>query len=272
VSDSYWNNTICINSNNLGFLEKDITYLLEREGCRRLEELPEVSDSEKIPYRWELGWPLIITLSQSQIGWTVMKVSPVSFFCERAKGANRPRLSTLAIELGCDAFYFGVYDSHLGVLLEANAEGQTLITGGISPDFETIIETFYNERIDRINKVSNFHLLKVPESLQKAIQANEDPELLKKEAEWDRLEKLRESEDNFEKALAITDSLYEDEDYAKGHTERIDETLKKVMGCRSWYRNRLYSSMYTKLDPGSVRLYFQLPDIYQPQQMYVLDD
>jgi hypothetical protein len=277
MSYKYWNDTVCINCDDLNAIEQHITHLLEQEGCHQLHELPKVDDPEQIPYDWELDWPLIIALSKSQIGWTVVNVSPVRFFCERAKGANRPRLSTLAMKLGCDAFYFGVYLSSLGVLLEANAQGQTFVTGAISPDFETFQESFYDERIDSIESVSDFQLLKVPEPLKKAIQANQDTELLSKQAEWDAEEqrqidealRLQEENPDLPSVIVVPDNGA----YSKGHTERIDEALAEAIGCpNSWGRNRLYGIMYTELPgSGSKALYFQLPDSYQPQHLYADD-
>jgi hypothetical protein len=251
ISDVYWNDTVCINCNDLSFIEKHITHLLEQEGCRRLNQIFQVPNSERRPNNWQPGSPLTITLSKSQSGWTVLNTSPTRFFCERAKSINRLRLSVLAMELGCDAFYFGVYDRLLGILLEVDAQGQTFISG--SPDVRVKVHTFYGEQINDPELASDFHRLQVPEAFQKAMQANQEPELLRKQAEWW----------NFS-------DLYDDEDFQKGHSERIDEALQDAIGCLNRYD-------ITDLEIGhrsgveSIKLYFQLPDGYQPQQMYADD-
>jgi hypothetical protein len=267
-SHRYSNETICINCNDLDLIEQRIVYLLEQEGCRRLDELPPIEGRELISYEWDLRCPVIILIASSSIqsGWTVLKVSPATFFCQRAREANRPRLSTLAMELGCDAFYFGVYGGYLGILLEANTQGQTFVTGGISPD--EIVENFYDEQIDSMKQVSNFELLKVLEPLDKAIRTNEDPEYLKKEAEWDRLGDLfREDPESY---LSLMES-YEEGDYDKARLQRIDEAMREVMGCpnKYWYSNVHYDLMYTshldRLPGGGKALYFDLPRSYVHQ-------
>jgi hypothetical protein len=258
VSDPCWNSTICINCNNLSFIEKHITHLLESEGCRRLDQI----DSTQIPYNWQSGSPLVITLSKSQIGWIVVKTSPFRFFCERASSVNRLRLSALAMQLGCDAFYLGVYDSVLGILLEVNAQGQTFISG--SPDPGVRVYSFYGEQINDPELVSDFHLLQVPESFQKVIKVNEDPELVQKESEWWKLYELY--QEHPELAPPVIE-FPDDEAFQKGYTERIDEALQEAIGCLNSY-DITHSELSHRSGVETIKLYFQLPDNYQPQQMY----
>lgn len=100
------------------------------------------------------------------------------------------RLSTLAVQLGCDAFHYRVVRNFCGILLEANDTGRTFLTGwndieGVD-DMEEI-ERFYEEKIDKPDDEPQFSLLEVSESIQAAMRVNDDPEIARKEAEYDRL-------------------------------------------------------------------------------------
>lgn len=67
------------------------------------------------------------------------------------------------MQAGCDAFHYGVYH-YWGVLLEANASGQTLASGYL--DCYDIKELkFYDEPVTELSGRLQFLLLDVPEEL-----------------------------------------------------------------------------------------------------------
>ena len=278
----YWNDTICIHCDNPNTIAQQLTHLLEPEGFCRLNELPPYPDPdpEQIPYIWKLGCPLIITLFPGQGGWTIIKTFPFEFLCQRTEGASRPRLSALAMELGCDAFHLGVYDRVAGILLEADAAGRTFVSGC----FEDCIpsDRFYDEQIDDMELISGFSLLKVPETLQAAMRASEESEVSKKQAEIERLqaevERLKTENADYQEAEKLL--LDVGGDYFGGltaHTTWIDRAMVKAMEIfRCWYSNSLIEDIYTnpqKLAAKEAKLlYFQPPTSYQPRQRYVLTE
>jgi hypothetical protein len=194
---------------------------------------------------------------------------PSELLCERSEGANRPRLSVLATQLGCDAFYLGVYDRVVGMLLEANAAGLTFVSGSFGPDIPS--EQFYDEQIDDTELISRFSLLKVSERLQEAIQINEDPELQRIEAEVRRLIEREAYAD-----LSVFESSIDRiDEFQQGYTERIDGAFQKVIhGSNDWYSAFPIYNIYTKSEELVAKeaklLYFQPPVTYKPREPYVL--
>jgi hypothetical protein len=275
----YWNDTICIHGDNPNTIAQQITNLLEPEGFRRLNELPPHPDPdpEQMSYSWQLGCPLIIALFPGQGGWTIVKTFPVRFLCERAAGASRPRLSALAMQLGCDAFYLGVYERVVGMLLEADAAGRTFVSGCYEPDIPS--EKFFDEQIDDTELISRFFLLEVSEPLQAAIGVNQEPEYLRKQVEIDRLmAEVENSNSQYPEELWTQIDILIDEEYPfNGHTVRIDRALAKaidVSNCWGWDSYNLLENIYTNPQELAAKeaklLYFQPPATYQPRQPYVL--
>lgn len=264
----YWNFTTCIRTDNIDAIEQEITHLLEQEGCRRLTQLPQHEGSlEQIQavHPWEQSCnPWIISLFAGKSGWTIVKTSPSELLCQRTEGAIRPRLSVLAMQLGCDAFHLGVYWSQVGILLEADATGRTFISGAFGLNRPT--EQFYEERINLPGSLKQFSLLKVPELMAAAMRVNQDPELQRKKAEVDKL-----LSENANSALlpAPMDEVFE------GYTERIDRALAKVIAIsKSWYWFDLTYDIYAhpeQLAAAEARLlYFQPPTTYKPGKAYTL--
>lgn len=272
------NFTTCIRSNNINTIEQKLTRLLEAEGCCRLNELPQIRDSSQVPHIWESDCSLIINLYSSQSGWTIVKTAPQEFLCQRAKGDNRTRLSALAILLGCDAFYLGMYSSYIGILLEADASGRIFVSGG--SDIGTSGERFWEEQINAVGDlkdIAQFSILEVPELLQAAMRANENSELLAKEAEVDRL--IEENSDESDRQLSILEFFNDETDeFHQGYAQRIDRALAKVIDDShdqsQWYCNNLIYDVYSELSPlandRAKLLYFQLPSTYQPSEPYGL--
>jgi hypothetical protein len=237
----YWNHTTCIHCDNLNTIARQITHLLEPEDFSRLNELPPYPDPdpEQIPYIWKLGCPIIIALFPGQGGWTIVKTFPFEFLCERATGASRRRLSALAIQLGCDAFYLGVYDRVAGMLLEADAAGRTFVSGCYEDCIPS--EQFYDEQIDDMELISGFSLLEVSETLQTAMRASKESEVLKQQAEIERLqaevERLKAENADYREAEKLL--LDVGGDFFGGltaHTTRIDRAMVKAMNfCGYWY-------------------------------------
>lgn len=260
----YWNFTTCIRSDNLAAIAQAVTHLLEQEeGCRRLTQLPQlIIEPEQLrilpgrerPRLWVVG------LFSGTGGWTIVKTWPGVLLCIRAEGASRLRLSDLAMQLGCDAFHLYVARDICRVLLEVNATGRIFISGqsdyeGVESDDET--SQFYGEQIaEPDDLISQFFLLEVPQSMQAAMRANEDPEIARKEAEYKR---MRVENPDSELLFKLMDEVY------KGDAERIDIALAEVMDSSKfcWYLRDLLYHAYTKPQQleakGAQLLYFQPP-------------
>lgn len=265
----YWNFTTWIRSNNINAIKQEITHLLEQEeGCRRLTQLPQPEGSlEQIRavHPWEQSCnPWIISLFAAKSGWTIVKTSPSELLCQRAKDDSRPRLSALALQLGCDTFHLGVYWSQVGILLEADATGRTFISGTFGPDIPT--QQFYEEQINLPGLLKQFSLLKVPEPMEAAMRVNQAPELQRKKAEVDKL-----LSENADSAL-LPDPM---DEVFEGYTERIDRALAEVIdNSESWYWPDLTYYIYAhpeQLAAAEARLlYFQPPTTYKPGKAYTL--
>lgn len=158
----YGNRVTCIQSDNLELIEQVLIDSLEKEGCLFISQPP--SDYSPLnPYIWVFG------LYRSQIcpGWTVIKNSAPHFFASSRKGNNTPRLSDLAMEIGCDAFHHRVWGDYWGVLLEVTECGEILASGYIDDFDREENMMFYNEPVSIYSK-QNFSLLDVPEEFQQA--------------------------------------------------------------------------------------------------------
>jgi hypothetical protein len=273
----YWNDTICIHCDNPDAIAQQLTYLLEPEGFSPLNELPQPVDVEQIPHPWELGCPVIIALFPGRGGWTIVKIFPVRFLCERTAGINRSRLSALSMQLGCDAFYLGVYERVVGMLLEADAAGRIFVSGCYDPDITS--KQFFDEQIDDMELIRHFSLLQVSEPLRTAIQINQEPEYLKKQAEIDRLmAEVESSSSQYPEELWTQIDILMNEEYPfNGHTARIDRALAKaidVSSCWGWDSYNLVENIYRSPQELAAKeaklLYFQPPATYQPRLPYVL--
>lgn len=197
-----------------------------------------------------------------------MKTWPAKWLCVRAIGASRPKLSALAMQLGCDAFHYRVVRDIDGILLEADATGRIFLSGwndheGVDSNLE--LYRFYDERID-VPSSPQFSLIEVPESIQAAMRVNSDPEFARKEAEYEREYKRQVAQEKPDLKLlaAMSNELQE------GYAERVDIALEKVIdGSKScWYLHDLLYSAYAEPqqleDMGVQLLYFQPPTIYNP--------
>lgn len=261
----YWNYTTCIHSDNIAAIAQAVTQLLEQEeGCHRIPKPPQpVSDLEQL-YRRPRDIALnlwIVGLFIGTSGWTIVKTWPNGLLCRRAKDASRPRLSALAIQLGCDVFHLEVHDSVEGFLLEADATGRTFLSGCPWTEAPNNFQ-FYEEQVDVTDLLKQFSLLQVPQAMQAAMKVNEDPEVLRREAEVERL--MKENSD-------WSSLINQDEDF-QGYTERIDRALASIVdGSKSyWYLN--YLAYYAYAEPqrlegnGAQLLYFHPPTTYNPSR------
>lgn len=142
------NHTYCIHGDNLDLIEQAVTQIFEQEDCCRTPLPPRALPAiEKLRHE---PWGCIDDLSHFRdlwvvglfvgaCGWTVVKTSPAELLCYRAKGATRPRLSQLAMQVDTEAFYLGVHETMRekqleAILLEVNAIGQTFISGIVDPN------------------------------------------------------------------------------------------------------------------------------------------
>ncbi|MBG1266332.1 hypothetical protein [Nostoc sp. WHI] len=268
--DRYYNFTTCIRSNNLAAIAQALTRLLEQEeGCRRLTHLPQIaSDLEQLHNlpAWERPRLWVISLCEGKGGWTIVKTWIAALLCARAEGASRPRLSALAMELGCDAFHFWVTPDINCVLLEADSTGRIFISGS-ADDEEGESYKFYDEQIDAPDIISQFSLLEVSQSMQAVMRVYEDPEIARIEVEYERL--LVEAPDS-ELLFNLEDEVF------KGYAERIDNALAEVIDKSKscWYLRDLLYYVYAEPqqleDKGAQLLYFQPPTTYNPHPVILL--
>ena len=176
-------------------------------------------------------------------GWTIIKTYPNDWFFLRTPDGERPRLSALAMQLKCDAFHYRVVNDLDGLLVEANSIG--------------------NFRFDSTND-PDFSLINVSESLREAMQVNQNPEIVKKKAEYNAELNRQKSEGktNFQLLANMSDALRE------GDAERIDIALGKVIAPYKhyWQNYDLLYQVYAnfqQLEEMNVQLlYFYPPDNY----------
>lgn len=163
-----------VRSDNLDLIKQALTSILEQEGCRRISKpsLPQnpVPVMKKLqtrphpmtPYLWVFG--LIV----HRFGWTSVKTWPGDLLCQRARGATRSRLSELAMQTGCDAFHYMVYNGAWKAVLEADASGRTFTSGEVDDLEGDDINNMrlYDEPINERTHGLNFFLLNVLLELQ----------------------------------------------------------------------------------------------------------
>ena len=265
----YWNFTTCLRCDDLTAIEQAVTSLLEQEqGCRRLSQLPPLVGSlEQLQAQHPSDqschvW--IVSLFPGNDGWTIVKTWPTELLCHPVAIEDRPRLSALAMQLGCDAFHLGVDASLWGFLLEANTAGCIYVSGTYGPNIYS--EQFYQQPIDAPDWMKQFSILEVPEQIQAAMQVNQDPKLQQRLAE---LERLAEENPNLKYDFDWECEVYQ------GYTERIDQALATVMSSSdAWYLADLAYRAYANLEKltvaGSHLLCFRLPFDYKPPCAYTL--
>ncbi|MEH2282919.1 MAG: hypothetical protein V7K90_16585 [Nostoc sp.] len=258
------NYTTCIQSDNFDSIELAITGIFELEGCRRISQPPQPLSNEELR---QTPWLLlpnlwIVGLFVSTPGWTIVKTEPNELLCRRARGAARPRLSELAMQIGCNAFHLGAY-GHNGILLEADAMGQTFISGSVDA-IEEEENQFYDEQINT-SGYSQFFLLDVPEEIQAVVKAPSPEQQQEKERRLSELDMLKGTEEEpFDAQSEIGELL-------KGHSWRIDEALEPLLGGSPSYwhiwKNNLFYLAYTQqlqlAKNGARLLYFQPAEHYR---------
>ncbi|MDZ8187527.1 MAG: hypothetical protein RMX96_22090 [Nostoc sp. ChiSLP02] len=258
------NYTTCIQSNNLDSIEVAVSRILELEGCRRISLPPQTLSNEELRQTpWLLLRNLwIVGLFVSTQGWTIVKTEPSELLCRRARDAARPRLSELAMQIDCNAFHFSAY-GHYGILLEANAMGQTFISGSVDR-IEEEENQFYEEEINR-RGYSQFFLLDVPEEIQAVVKPPSPEQQQEKDRRLEELKMLIGTEEE------PFDAQFEIAELLKGHYRRIDEALEPLLGGSPsyWYlwKNNLFYLAYTQQQQlaadGARLLYFQPAEHYR---------
>ncbi|MDF5726041.1 MAG: hypothetical protein PUP91_37470 [Rhizonema sp. PD37] len=258
------NYTTCIQSNNLDSIELALTRIFDLEGCRRISQPPQPLSNEELHHTpWLLLRDLwIVGLFVGAPGWTIVKTEPNELLCRRARGASCPRLSELAMQIGCNAFHLGAYD-HFGILLEADALGHTLISGAVDRIAEEENQ-FYDEQIN-IRGYSQFFLLNVSEEIRAVVKAPSPEQQQEKERRLKELDMLRESEEQ------LFDVQSEIGELLKGYFRQIDEALEPLLGGSHSYwhlwKNNLFTSAYTQQQQlaadGARLLYFQPAEHYR---------
>jgi hypothetical protein len=276
----YWNYTDCIRSDNLDAIELAIIHLLEEEGYGYLPDAPQPLPPKflkKFAYPWQTVPNLaIVGLFVGAKGWTIVKTAPMELLCRRVRDTTHLRLSALAIQLGCDAFHYSAYSGFEGIILEADANGRTFISGWAENYLPK--GKFYGEPSRDENL--QFHLLNVSEEMQAAAKEEENEEEYSRMcAEVEQLmEQEREmSEDNEEISWHLGD-LQDELDLFKHTFQLVDEALGKVMGNPYW-KPKNQSLVYLafaerkQLETDGARiLFFQPPPNSPPEYWDVTSD
>ena len=299
----YGNCNTCIRCNNLDLIEQALTRIFEQEGCRRIPKpplpenpLPVMTKLRHFPaevetYLWVIG------LFVGNLGWTIVKTSPYELLCRRARSAMRPLLSELAMQTSCDAFHSRVEERYWGALLEADASGQTFVSGYLPDCYDVKDMRFYDEPITEPTAELHFFLLNVQEELQAVSRIprinyeerkrrQEDLEALYQqgckqaadaESEWEELEKsvnYKERERRLKELRALSQQGRKQEEDAESEWEELEksafEIADKALGqtliapsgdWHYWYFGNLLYKAYAnpqQLEADGVRLlYFQ---------------
>jgi hypothetical protein len=265
----YWNETACVRADNLDLIEQGLTRIFEKEGCRRIPQPPLPQNSQPViqklrsysqrmyPYLWVIG------LSVGNLGWTIIKASVSELLCRRAKDATRSRLSELAIQTGCDAFFYSVQNRHWAALLEANASKKTFVSGYL--DCSKLEDMkLYDEPVTELSGGLNFYLLNVPDEFQSLGRVKVSISKEEKQKREEELEALiQQHPEQIDKAAAEWRELN------MSSFERADEDLGQLL-CGSpphfyyriennlWHESIIYTA-YTEpqqLEKYGVRLLF----------------
>ena len=258
----YYNHVGCINHKNLLSIETSLTRILGKEDFKRVSHIPEELFTKEIAYSYDLLSRLIrefliIGLFPGNSGWTFIKTLPREFLCRRGNNITQPRLGVLASQMNCQAFHWSVYRESFGILLEANEQGQTYISGSYPEEYELEKNLFYQEKIN-YDSVWKFHLIEMPEDIKEAIKPDTQEEWKAKEAKLYELEKLFERGVNTQLAEA---------ELLRGCGTIADRVLRRYIGNSSQYwRGNFYLGYSEQKEiqaNGGKLLYFKTPEHYQ---------
>ena len=257
----YANNTTCVQSTNLKLIQQNLITIFENENYRLISQPPLPQDSDFLtqellyspykttPYLWAIG------LSASTSGWTTIKTSVENLLCRKVLNNQQRWLSKIAVSIGCNVFHHAVQKNHWGVLIEANALGETLTTGTPLEIEDPDDIRFYNIPVSKLKNTQNFSLLNVPEIFQEAgikrILSQKEKQI--KNENLERLFRQGEKE--------INEALAEWKEINKGGRECLDKDLGNLI-CKPYSfweeENILYKSYYeaSKLEQNKIELMF----------------
>lgn len=269
----YYNDTSCIMSNNTDAIESIIANILEKEGYISISK-PKLPTNNKLLLSEILSRPylirslIIVGLLNSNTNWITIKTSISKLLCHTGKHFDRSLISELAIESSCDAFHHHVFERYYGVLLEANANGQTFASGYIDCD-ERNEMVLLNKSVAKTTKEQNFFLLDVPKEFKDAGQVKFHLNELEKQRKEEELEALF-NEQPGQAQLALSE-------WKKLHMswfERTDEDLEKLI-CKSnsfWHENNLLYKAYTEpneLEKDEVKLLFFISKDHNVEEIWL---
>jgi hypothetical protein len=294
----YWEYTDCINSGNQLLIEDALTQILQKDGFKRISELPEASPDELRAESYLLSEQLlrnflIIGLYPGAPGWTIMKTRPHEFMCRRGSNSLKPRLSELSVAINCKAFHWGVYCDSWGILMEVNNIGEVFVSGCHPKEEKEDGHLFYQEEIN-YSEAWKFHLMDIPEDIREAIRPETEEESKERFKRLDKLEALEQRlieletlekneidaslKNQFQALLryeiddlhqAWIDTHNEVEELLTGDSTIADRVLSRFVGggSRYWHIGGEYRTIYSKKEQiktdGGKLLYFQMPEHYQ---------
>ena len=270
---NYYNDTTCINSDNLDLIKNQITDIFNKEGYIEISK-PLLPENDKPLIKEFLALPQLISslrivgLLKNDSNWIVIKSSSPKLLCRKAKGFARSILSELAVKTSCQAFHNHVQKRNCGVLLEASITGETLASGYLDHDDIDRME-FLNEPVIKFDREQNFLLLDVPEAFEAAGKHKVRLGELEKQQKEQELEALfNQKSDRTQFALSEWKKLN------MSRFERIDEDLGKLI-CTSnsfWHENNLLHKAYAKpkeLEQDGVKLFYFLPSVQNTEEIWL---
>lgn len=169
----YRNYNTYIHSGDLDAVELGLITIFEREGYHHISKLPLIPEEYDPRYgytrRSDLDSLRVAVILPGGAGWMMMQTYPVDILSRLAPKSERPRLADLTVELGFNAFQLNLYSGDTLILLEANADGQTVFSGYEGPETPEEIR----ELIPEENKKVGFRLIEVPKEIQALLEDEE---------------------------------------------------------------------------------------------------
>jgi hypothetical protein len=156
----YWATHTFVRTTDMTILEQAVQQVLALDEYEPIAKpTPEVSFErktsqygEQIYLRKEFCGVLLIPMTSRDQKWSYIYSAPPSLFCERAKGADHPRLAELAKILQADAFHLEVEDGDSAVLLECKANGEFRVCGSLTSMLEEAYSDYTGELDEEIEE------------------------------------------------------------------------------------------------------------------------
>jgi hypothetical protein len=168
MDERYFNYTSCIKAKNLDAIAAAITNLIiQEQNFEPILRLPKLTfDPKQLAKIKMKDRPklCVVGLFCGEEDWTIIKTYPKELLCKRNTNSDCPRLSELAMNLGCDSFHYRAVRDLDGILMAADSSGRIFVSG--SNDHEGVYD---------IDEQDKFYQEQINESMKTAMLVNEDP-------------------------------------------------------------------------------------------------